>query len=152
MGEFGLYYEEFYATCFGASADTNGYFCMGVIGGDDDGKYFRHGAGYWNAADDSVEGNALEGTDNDGTMLMTMEKFAALSSWGEAGNLFVEDNVGASYEPDMICDDYYDEEIDCYLAGPDAVMAGSWYQPNSADSYDMNYRFSAGMEAWSVCV
>lgn len=60
MGEFGLYYEEFYATCFGSAADTNGYFCLGVIGGDDDGKMAGHGAGYWNSATDTVEENGEE--------------------------------------------------------------------------------------------
>jgi hypothetical protein len=52
MGEMGVYYEEFTATCFGVEEDATGYFCLGVLGGDDDGKLAQHGAGYWTASED----------------------------------------------------------------------------------------------------
>jgi hypothetical protein len=56
--------------------------------------------------------------------------------------------------PSEFCMELYDDETQeysfdhCYGV---EVFEGYWYQPEEADSYENNFRFTAGMEAWVGC-
>jgi hypothetical protein len=156
-------------TCFGFSEDAqNGYFCVGAMM-NEDGSYLQHGAGYWTPTEEEIaeaeeaeaEYAALveEGfTDEEILVFFEMQEMAegddeeeeeSTEEWLARGN-----PMAADYVPAEFCEELYDEELQemsmehCFGV---ETFEGFWYQPYESSSYEGNFRFSAGMEAWVAC-
>ena len=116
LNEGGVLYESLEGVCWSADDDTVGKFCYGVYSGDDDQLMLGHLAAYF---------------EKDGLEPLTM---------------FLADNVGATYEPEMECDTY-DPSTDCYKLKGGNTLSAEWYQPKqvAVDEYVDNFRLSAGM-------
>ena len=71
-----------------------------------------------------------------------------MQSWMSNANHFNLERDGFVANPSQKC-----EEIEGSKEHCDGVrnFQGSWMQPIEADEYNMNFRFSPGMEGWSIC-
>ena len=96
LREGGVLFEELQGVCWAAEDDIVGKFCYGVLAGDDDQLLVTHIAAYW---------------DKDGVAPYTM---------------FMPENVGATYVPDMECATY-DPDVDCYLLRGGNEFSAEWF-------------------------
>ena len=128
-------------------------------------------AGYWNWTEEEkaemeawkteYENLVLEGyTDEEIDEYFEMQKMAEeIDEYAEEKES-VDDflargfEMNAEYNPAQYCESKYDEELGdmseehCYGV---EEFSGAWYQPYEAETYENNFRFTAGMTAWAGC-
>ena len=155
------------ATCFGFEEDEEGYFCIGAE--INAGAYVQHQAGYWNwteeekaewAEAEAEYNNLVEQgyTDEEIEIYLEMNASAEVDDYEEEESVeeFIArgNPMAADYVPAQFCESLYDEELgdmsDEHCYGVEE-FTGAWYQPYESETYEGNFRFSAGMTAWAGC-